>query len=241
MSLPQHANLPKKHMTHILLIDDDAELSGMLTEYLAGEGFETTTVSNGEDGVAAATSDRFQAVVLDVMLPGMSGIEVLREIRRKSAVPVIMLTAKGSDIDRVVGLEMGADDYIAKPYYPRELVARLRAVLRRQAPEPSGRGSKPMIGGLLYNRARREASWHGTPIELTATEFNMLGSLVEAGNTVMTKDELSREVLGRVRAAYDRGIDVHISNLRRKLTAASLGALEIETIRGIGYRLKAQP
>src|SRR5437764_354274 len=113
-------------MTHILLIDDDAELSGMLTEYLAGEGFETTTVNNGEEGVNAATSERFQAVILDVMMPGLSGIEVLREIRHKSAVPVIMLTAKESDIDRVVGLEMGADDYIAKPYYPRELVARLR-------------------------------------------------------------------------------------------------------------------
>jgi two-component system OmpR family response regulator len=228
-------------MTHILLIDDDAELSGMLTEYLAGEGFETTTVSNGEDGIAAAISDRFQAVILDVMMPGLSGIDVLHEIRRKSAVPVIMLTAKDSDIDRVVGLEMGADDYIAKPYYPRELVARLRAVLRRQAPEATAREPKPQIGSLSFSRARRETTWQGKPIELTATEFNMLGSLLEAGDTVMTKDELSRNVLGRARAAYDRGIDVHISNLRRKLAGASGGALEIETIRGIGYRLKAQP
>ncbi len=230
----------RQNMTHILLIDDDAELSGMLTEYLAGEGFTTTTVNNGGDGVAAATSDRFQAVILDVMLPGMTGIEALREIRQKSAVPIIMLTAKDSDIDRVVGLEMGADDYIAKPYYPRELVARLRAVLRRQTPESSGRERKPQIGGLLFSRARREAAWEGKPVELTATEFNMLGSMLEAGDTVMTKDELSREVLGRARAPYDRGIDVHISNLRRKLAAASGGALEIETIRGVGYRLKAQ-
>ena len=228
-------------MTEILLIDDDSELSGMLTEYLAGEGVTTTTVAQGGDGVVAATSDRFQAVILDVMLPGMSGIEVLREIRRKSAVPIIMLTAKDSDIDRVVGLEMGADDYIAKPYYPRELVARLRAVLRRQAPDNPKGERKAQIGGLSFSRARREAAWHGTAIELTATEFNMLGSMLEAGETVMTKDELSREVLGRARAPYDRGIDVHISNLRRKLAAASAGALEIETIRGVGYRLKAQP
>jgi two-component system OmpR family response regulator len=227
-------------MTHILIIDDDAELSGMLTEYLAGEGFETTTVSNGNDGITAAMSDRFSAVILDVMMPGLSGIEVLHEIRRKSAVPVIMLTAKDSDIDRVVGLEMGADDYIAKPYYPRELVARLRAVLRRQTPDSAGRERKAEISGLSYSRARREAAWRGQPIELTATEFNMLGSLLEAGDTVMTKDELSKEVLGRARAAYDRGIDVHISNLRRKLAVVSGGALEIETIRGVGYRLKAQ-
>jgi two-component system OmpR family response regulator len=227
-------------MTHILIIDDDAELSGMLTEYLAGEGFETTTVSNGTDGIAAAMSDRFSAVILDVMMPGLSGIEVLHEIRRKSALPVIMLTAKDSDIDRVVGLEMGADDYIAKPYYPRELVARLRAVLRRQQPDSAARERKAEINGLSYSRARREASWRGQAIELTATEFNMLGSLLESGDTVMTKDELSKEVLGRARAAYDRGIDVHISNLRRKLAITSGGALEIETIRGIGYRLKAQ-
>ena len=226
-------------MTHILLIDDDAELSGMLTEYLAGEGFETTTVTNGEEGVGAATSNRYQAVILDVMMPGMSGIEVLREIRHKSAVPVIMLTAKDSDIDRVVGLEMGADDYIAKPYYPRELVARLRAVLRRQTPETE-RERKAPISGLSFSRPRREASWQGTPLELTATEFNMLGCLIEAADAVMTKDELSREVLGRARAPYDRGIDVHISNLRRKLAATSGGALEIETIRGVGYRLKTQ-
>jgi len=228
------------NMTHILLIDDDAELSGMLTEYLAGEGFETTTVNNGEEGVSAAISDRFQAVILDVMMPGISGIDVLREIRHKSAVPVIMLTAKDSDIDRVVGLEMGADDYIAKPYYPRELVARLRAVLRRQAPE-TVKDPEAAIPGLSFSRAKREASWQGQALELTATEFNMLGSLIEAGDSVMTKDDLSRDVLGRARAPYDRGIDVHISNLRRKLAAASAGALEIETIRGVGYRLKGRP
>ena len=225
-------------MTDILLIDDDSELSAMLTEYLAGEGFVTTTVANGPDGVIAAASGRFKAIILDVMMPGMTGIEVLRKIRQTSSVPVVMLTAKGSDIDRVVGLEMGADDYIAKPYYPRELVARLRAVLRRQGPDDAAEEKKPQNADLSFSKARREASWAGVPFDLTATEFNMLDALLQGGDSVTTKDDLSRTVLGRVREVYDRGVDVHISNLRRKLAAGSAGKLEIETIRGIGYRLR---
>jgi two-component system OmpR family response regulator len=225
-------------MTDILLIDDDSELSAMLTEYLAGEGFQTTTVANGQDGAIAAASGRFSVVILDVMLPGITGIEVLRKIRQSSSVPVVMLTAKGSDVDRVIGLEMGADDYIAKPYYPRELVARLRAVLRRQGPDGRADERKSQSDELQFSKARREASWAGVPFELTATEFNMLDALLQGGDSVTTKDDLSRTVLGRVREVYDRGVDVHISNLRRKLGAASGGRLEIETIRGIGYRLK---
>ena len=149
-----------ENMTHILIIDDDAELSGMLTEYLAGEGFESTTVNKGGDGIAAAMTDRFQAVILDVMMPGISGIDVLHEIRRKSAVPIIMLTAKGSDVDRVVGLEMGADDYVAKPYYPRELVARLRAVLRRRTPGHRQRASTSHRS-MAWNSAERGAKRPG--------------------------------------------------------------------------------
>ena len=225
-------------MTDILLIDDDLELSAMLTEYLAGEGFETTTMANGQDGVTAAATGRFKAIILDVMMPGMTGIEVLRKIRQTSSVPVVMLTAKGSDLDRVVGLEMGADDYIAQPYYPRELVARLRAVLRRQGQEDQPEEKKLHSADLSFSKARREASWSGVPFDLTATEFNMLDLLLQGGESVTTKDDLSRTVLGRVREVYDRGVDVHISNLRRKLAAASQGQLEIETIRGIGYRLK---
>ena len=227
-------------MNSILLIDDDSELSAMLTEYLAGEGFETITISNGEDGADAAVSNRYNAVILDIMLPGITGIEVLHRIRRRSAVPIIMLTAKGSDVDRVVGLEMGADDYIAKPYYPRELVARLRAVLRRRLPESEMPQKRLAIHELSLSKARREASWNGTSFDLTATEFNMLDALIEAGDTVMTKDDLSRMVLGRLREAYDRSVDVHISNLRRKLEQTSQGVLAIETIRGIGYRLGRQ-
>ena len=225
-------------MTDILLIDDDSELSAMLTEYLAGEGFETTTMANGQDGAIAAASGRYKVVILDVMMPGMTGIEALRKIRQTSSVPVVMLTAKGSDIDRVVGLEMGADDYIAKPYYPRELVARLRAVLRRQAQDAPDEAKQSHSDELTFSKARREASWAGVPFELTATEFNMLDALLQGGDSVTTKDDLSRTVLGRVREVYDRGVDVHISNLRRKLATASGGKLEIETSRGIGYRLK---
>ena len=228
-------------MTDILLIDDDLELSAMLTEYLAGEGFETTTMANGQGGAVAAASGRYKAVILDVMMPGMTGIEVLPKIRQTSTVPVVMLTAKGSDIDRVVGLEMGADDYIAKPYYPRELVARLRAVLRRQSQESPAEENKAHSDELSFSKARREASWSGVPFDLTATEFNMLDALLLGGDSVTTKDDLSRTVLGRVREIYDRGVDVHISNLRRKLAVASAGKLEIETIRGIGYRLRQQP
>ena len=225
-------------MLHILLVDDDAELSGMLTEYLAGEGVETTTTSNGEDGVTAALSGKFDAVILDIMMPGINGVEVLRRIRQTSAIPVIMLTAKGDDVDRVVGLEMGADDYVAKPYYPRELVARLRAVLRRQASTEDKTDAGLASGELTLHSGKRDVRWKGTLFELTASEFNMLESLIRAGNVVTTKEELSLTALGRTWESYDRSVDVHVSNLRKKLAAVSGGQVEIETVRGIGYRLR---
>ncbi len=221
---------------HVLLVDDDPALSQLLTEYLAGESIQTTAVFNGPDGAAAALSGRFDAVILDIMLPGIDGNEVLRRIRQSSAIPVIMLTAKGGDVDRVVGLEMGADDYVAKPYFPRELVARLRAVLRRQrdaAPVQSW-----MVDGLELSPGKREVRWQGAVFELTTSEFDLLESLMRAGDNVSTKEELSLQVLGRPRESYDRSVDVHVSNLRRKLAAASANACEIETIRGVGYRLK---
>jgi len=149
-------------MLHILLVDDDAELSGMLTEYLTGEGVETTTANNGEDGVTAALSGKFDAVILDIMMPGINGVEVLRRIRQTSSIPVIMLTAKGDDVDRVVGLEMGADDYVAKPYYPRELVARLRAVLRRQASTEDKTDTGLANGELTLHPGKRDVRWKGT-------------------------------------------------------------------------------
>ncbi len=229
---------------HILLVDDDAALSEMLREYLAGEGITTTPAFNGPDGVNAALSGQFDAVILDVMLPGIDGNEVLRRIRRSGtpagSVPVIMLTAKGGDVDRVIGLEMGADDYVAKPYFPRELVARLRAVLRRQREPVAPVPAQLATGRLSLSPGKREVLWDGAVFELTTSEFDMLENLMRAGEIVSSKEELSLKVLGRVREVYDRSVDVHVSNLRKKLAAASLGGAEIETIRGVGYRLKVQ-
>ena len=227
---------------HVLLIDDDPALSQMLTEYLAGEGIRTTAAFNGPDGAAAALSGQFDAVILDVMLPGMDGNEVLRRIRGASNIPVIMLTAKGGDIDRVIGLEMGADDYVAKPYFPRELVARLRAVMRRQR-EPVAAVPDTILkmGPLELSPGKREALWHGAPFELTTSEFEMLECLLRAGEMVSSKEDLSLKVLGRVREIYDRSVDVHVSNLRKKLAGCSGGKMEIETIRAVGYRLRSLP
>lgn len=226
----------------ILLVDDDAELSAMLGEYLAAEGFETDCVLNGESGVEAALSGRYAVIVLDVMLPRLSGIEVLRRIREKSRVPVIMLTARGDNVDRVIGLELGADDYMPKPCYPRELVARLRAVLRRtgEVPEMAGAGGNQWLaaGPVQLSPGLRQVTCNGTIIDLTVSEFNLLEQLIRAGDRVVSKDDLSTRALGRPREPYDRSVDVHVSNLRQKLEAAAGTALEIITSRGVGYRLR---
>lgn len=223
----------------VLLIDDDAELGSMLTEYLGAEGFSTMVVSNGEDGVEAAMSGDHDVVILDVMLPQLNGVEALRRIRQTSGIPVIMLTAKGDHVDRIVGLEMGADDYVPKPCYPRELVARLRAVLRRtEGNATPGRAQVLVLGGLRLVPAQRRAKWGDEPLDLTATEFNLLEALMRGSDRVLSKDELSEKALGRPREPYDRSVDVHVSNLRQKLFALAGEAVEIETVRGVGYRLK---
>jgi two-component system OmpR family response regulator len=223
----------------ILLVDDDTALSGLITEYLAGEGIHTTAVYTGVDGERAALAGGFDAVILDVMLPGIDGNEVLRRIRRTSNVPVIMLTAKGGDIDRVIGLEMGADDYIAKPYFPRELVARLRAVLRRQN-DTQPKRDYLTIDALEMSVGRRDILWRSKSFDLTTSEFDLLEQLMRAGDVVSTKEALSLKVLGRPREVYDRSVDVHISNLRKKLSAISGGYIEVETIRGVGWRLRVR-
>ena len=222
----------------VLIIDDDAELSAMLTEFLASEGFEVQAVQQGGPGATAALSGQYAAVLLDIMLPGMSGIEVLRQIRQQSQVPVLMLTAKGDDIDRVVGLEMGADDYISKPFNPRELLARLKAVLRRTAAKQSAPPRQTVsFGDLALTPATRQVTWHGKAMDFTMTEFNLLELLMRSAGELVTKETLTEEALGRRRTSYDRSVDVHVGNLRRKLTAATSGKVEIHTVRGLGYSL----
>ena len=227
----------------ILLIDDDQAFTAMMAEYLGSEGFTCVCANEPLDGLQQALSGQFDAAVLDVMMPQLDGMELLRRLRRVSDLPVLMLTAKGDSIDRVIGLELGADDYLPKPVYPRELVARLRAVLRRfQADAPAEHSrSEFSVGPLRIAPARRE-SWLGdNPLTLTATEFGILMQLALKPGEVLTKDELSEETLGRPRERYDRSIDVHVSNIRHKIGQASPQGLEIETVRSIGYRLRLTP
>jgi two-component system OmpR family response regulator len=222
----------------VLIIDDDTALGAMLTEFLAPEGFQVDAMQQGQEGAAAALSGQYAAVLLDIMLPGTSGIEVLRQIRHQSQVPVIMLTAKGDDIDRVVGLEMGADDYVSKPFFPRELLARLKAVLRRTAMAQSSPPRETVsFGDLTLTPASRQATWRGIAMDLTATEFNLLERLLRSAGELVTKDTLTEKALGRRRTSYDRSVDIHIGNLRRKVTAATSGKVEIHTLRGLGYSI----
>lgn len=226
-------------MTRVLLIDDDVELTGLLQEYLQRDGFEVAAVHDGAGGAEAALSGSHDIVVLDVMLPGLNGIETLRRIRATSRVPVLMLTARGDDVDRIVGLELGADDYVPKPCTPRELVARLRAILRRTQPvEAGGEGAQRLVNGpLALLPGNRSAEWHGQPLALTSAEFNLLEVLLRQAGRVVGKAELSERGLGRPLARYDRSIDVHVSSIRQKLGPRTDGLPWIRTVRGIGYQL----
>ncbi|TVT45316.1 MAG: response regulator transcription factor [Denitromonas halophila] len=224
-------------MTRVLLVDDDLELSAMLKEYLAQEGFEATTVADGEAGVAEALSGNYAIAVLDVMMPRLNGVDALRRIRQESRMPVLMLTARGDDVDRIVGLELGADDYVPKPCSPRELVARLRAILRRTAmPKPTTDADEFTVGPLRLWPARREAQWAGEALTLTSTEFTLLEVLVAAAGHVVSKNTLSEKALGRPLARFDRSIDVHVSSLRHKLAPRDDGRSWIQTVRGQGYQ-----
>lgn len=225
-------------MTNVLIIDDDTELCEMVCDYLSLEGFHTTCAHNGEDGAKEARSGKHDAVILDVMLPKMNGFDTLRHIRNHTQVPVLMLTARGDDVDRIVGLEMGADDYLPKPFNPRELIARLRAILRRfQASGNEARGSELTLGSLMIQPAARRALLNGEAMELTSSEFNILHCLMRLPEEVVTKEALSEEALGKPLARYDRSIDMHISHLRRKLDDGSGATPLIHTVRGIGYQL----
>jgi two-component system response regulator CpxR len=228
-------------MHRILVIDDDVDLCELLTDYLTPEGLEVEAVHDGERGADRALSGDHALVVLDVMLPGISGFDVLRRIRAGSKVPVLMLTARGDDVDRIVGLEMGADDYLPKPFNPRELVARIRAIQRRVEPrrerEPgSGKAAeKVVVGDVQLDPGARVVLQRDHPIDLTSVEFALLEVLLRAAGQVVTREDLAKEVLGRRLTPYDRSIDVHISSLRRKLGHQAGDIERIKTVRGTGY------
>jgi two-component system response regulator CpxR len=224
----------------VLLVDDDVELCSMLEAYLARHGFEVTTEHHGDLGLHRALSGTFSIVLLDVMLPGLDGFEVLRRLRSTSSVSVLLLTARGEDIDRIVGLEIGADDYLPKPFNPRELLARIRAILRRSSArlQPQENRVKHLsIAGIELDTGARSATSNGVSLDLTNVEFALLEALMQAPGQILTREHLVESVLGRTFNPFDRSLDMHVSRLRRKLDeAASLGD-QIKTIRSVGYQL----
>lgn len=226
-------------MIRLLLVDDDLELCSMQGEYLCNEGFAVQMCHDGESGLEEALSGDYDMVLLDVMMPKLTGIDVLRRLRVHSNVPVLMLTAKGDDIDRIIGLELGADDYVSKPCTPRELVARVRAILRRADPDKqeSGQVQPLKVGSLTISAASRSATWNESALDLTSTEFNLLEMLCRRAGRTISKEDLSMHTLGRPLARYDRSIDVHVSNLRQKIGLLRDGRSPIQTVRGIGYQL----
>lgn len=228
-------------LSSVLIVDDDRELAQMLTEYLTAEGFAITVAHDGNTALNKLAASKYDLVILDVMLPSLNGFDVLRSLRQTLSVPVIMLTAHGTDVDRIVGLELGADDYLAKPFNPRELVARMRAVLRRFTTRDPGSPSPPIVvGQLRLDPATFGVTLEGRQIRLTGTEFRVLEMLMRTPGQVQSRDLLTERVLGRKLTPYDRSIDTHVSNLRRKLGLGVPGLPEIRSIRGTGYVLTAQ-
>ncbi len=225
-------------MASILIVDDDKELAELFRDYLQQEQFSVETRFNGTEGLGAALSGRFDLIILDMMLPDIKGTDILLQIRHQSLVPVLMFTAKGDDIDRIIGLESGADDYVPKPCTPRELVARIRAILRRTELS-SGQldAGQFVVGPLSIHSETRQAFWFGERLDLTSTEFNLLEVLARQAGHVVSKQELSTQALGRPLARFDRSIDVHMSSIRQKLGRQHDGHHYIETIRGQGYQL----
>ena len=224
----------------ILIIDDDRELCDLVGELLRGEGFDVEAHHAGDGAIELAAGGRYELVILDVMLPGQNGFEILRGIRRRSAVPVILLTARGEDVDRIVGLEIGADDYLPKPFNSRELTARIGAVLRRVQPRERDESPEVTVGDVTLDPGGRTVVRSGGAVELTTVEFDLLHMLLAAAGRVVTREDISQKVLGRPFDPFDRSIDVHIGKVRRKLADTSDGDERIKTVRGVGY-IYAQP
>jgi DNA-binding response OmpR family regulator len=220
-------------MDRVLIVDDDIELCRLLGERLSSEGFALEAIHDGPRGLERVLSEEHALVILDLMLPGMGGLDVLRRLRVHSPVPVLILTARGEDVDRILGLEIGADDYLPKPFNPRELIARIRAILRRTS-RTSATGNSVMVGDVELDPAAREVRMGGTQIDLTSVEFALLETLLRDAGRVVTREQLTETVLGRKLGPFDRVIDVHISNLRKKLSRVH-GEERIKAVRGSGY------
>lgn len=227
-------------MTKLLLIDDDIALTNLLSEYLSLQGFEVYTNNNPLEGVESLKKRSFDLLLLDVMMPHIDGFEVLKRIREFSAIPVIMLTAKGDDFDKILGLELGADDYLAKPFNQRELIARIKALIRRL--DPSQGFNKPQqlsMHNIFINEANQSVRVQDTSIEMTATEFYLLAQLMKHAGQLLSKEVLSEKVLGRKLSAFDRSLDMHISNIRKKLANCGVNDV-IKTVRGNGYLMQLE-
>jgi two-component system response regulator CpxR len=226
-------------MARILLADDDVELSDMLADYLGKEGFEVDTAHDGNTALTGALSAGYDLLVLDIMMPGRNGFDVLRELRAHSMLPVLILTARGDDVDSIVGLELGADDYLAKPSNPRVLAARIRAILRRVEgqgePDGDSRSGRIVLNDLVIHSGSRAVECAGKPLSMTSTEFSLLHVLLREAGNVVSKTALSERALGRKLSRYDRSLDMHVSNLRRKLGPLPDGQERIKTVRGVGY------
>ncbi len=224
-------------MSRVLIVDDDQGLVSLLQRFLQNDGFRVHAVFDHRSGLEAALSGEYDVVILDVMLPGGSGFDLLKSLRANSRVPVILLTARGDAVDRILGFEIGADDYVPKPFDPRELVARIRAVLRRsqEVPAESSGEESLNVGDIALSLLARTASCNGIAVELTGAEFNMLELLLRHAGAVVTREELAQAALGRPLSAFDRSVDVHVSRLRKKLGCVPGGEERIRPVRGIGY------
>ncbi|MGK9052607.1 response regulator [Neorhizobium sp. CSC1952] len=225
-------------MNKILLIDDDTELTALLQEYLVEEGYDVARGTDGGTAIAAAARNAVDLIVLDIMMPRMNGIEVLQRIRKLSQVSVLMLTARGDDIDRISGLDLGADDYVTKPCSPGVIAARVRAILRR-ANRPAADVATDTLraGRLVVHPGSRTAEWEGRPLELTGTEFSLLEVLARNAGQLVSKQDISKRAFGKPLTAFDRRIDVHISSVRQKLGLRHDGQSRIKSVRGQGYQL----
>lgn len=218
------------------MVDDEPKIIKVITEFLQSEGFQVTAVNNSADALKLARTEEFDLMLLDIMLPQQSGLEVCKELRHTTSMPIIMLTAKSDEIDKLVGLELGADDYITKPFSPRELAARIRAVLRRTAPPPPGKAVVLQTGSIMIDLSKYEAWLDGVPLSLTPTELKILHMLMARPGQVFTRLQILESVFGEIYEGYERSIDTHISNIRKKIDADSSQPSCIQSVYGVGYK-----